>query len=206
MSELLESKPGEIYALIPKVAADIGAISKDGENAQQKYKFRGIDAIYQESHRAFIKHGIFTVPRVVKIEREERLSTNKKTLLYTILTVKYTFFAPDGSFIECVTVGEAMDSGDKSCNKAMSAAHKYAILQVFTIPTEEPKDTEDETHEVEGKCCSLAEFALLMANTLTIEELQAIWVRYSKDIPKDQLEAFTAEKDIRKKELQKEGE
>lgn len=43
-------------------------------------------------------------------------------------------------------IGEAMDSGDKSCNKAMSAAQKYAFLQIFCIPTEEPKDTENETH------------------------------------------------------------
>jgi hypothetical protein len=48
-------------------------------------------------------------------------------------------------------IGEAMDSGDKSANKAMSAAQKYALLQVFCIPTEEPKDTENETHTVEPK-------------------------------------------------------
>jgi hypothetical protein len=44
-------------------------------------------------------------------------------------------------------IGEAMDSGDKSSNKAMSVAHKYAFLQVFAIPTEEQKDPDGETHE-----------------------------------------------------------
>jgi hypothetical protein len=51
----------------------------------------------------------------------------------------------DGSSIEVVTVGEAMDSGDKSCNKAMSTAQKYAIFQVFAIPTEELKDSDDDS-------------------------------------------------------------
>ncbi len=67
------------------------------------------------------------------------------------MDVQFTFYAPDGSSVEVVTVGEAMDAGDKSSNKAMSAALKYALLQVFCIPTEEPIDTENETHEVAAK-------------------------------------------------------
>ena len=49
-----------------------------------------------------------------------------------------------------------MDSGDKSSNKAMSAAQKYAFLQVFCIPTEEPKDTENDTHDVKHKTDGLS--------------------------------------------------
>jgi hypothetical protein len=46
-----------------------------------------------------------------------------------------------------VVEGEAMDSGDKSCNKAMSAAQKYVFFQVFCIATEDgDKDTESHTH------------------------------------------------------------
>ncbi len=45
------------------------------------------------------------------------------------------------------TYGEAMDSGDKSTNKAMSAAYKYAAMQAFCIPTEGDHDTENQTHE-----------------------------------------------------------
>jgi hypothetical protein len=46
------------------------------------------------------------------------------------------------------TYGEAMDSGDKSTNKAMSAAYKYAAFQSFCIPTEGDNDSENQTHEV----------------------------------------------------------
>lgn len=65
--------------------------------------------------------------------------------MYSILTIRYTFYAIDGSSIEVVTIGEAMDSGDKSCNKAMSTAQKYAFFQVFAIPTEELKDSDDDS-------------------------------------------------------------
>jgi hypothetical protein len=140
-----------IYTAIPAVMGEIGAIGKDRKNPQQGYQFRGIDDIYNAVNAALVKHGVFCVPFMEDMKREERQTQKGGTLLYTILTMRYTFFASDGSSIEAKTVGEAMDSGDKSCNKAMSAAQKYAFLELFCIPTEEPKDTEEETHEVKGR-------------------------------------------------------
>ena len=56
------------------------------------------------------------------------------------MKIKYTFFATDGTFVSATMAGEAADSGDKASNKAMSIAHKYALLQVFCIPTDDAKD------------------------------------------------------------------
>lgn len=145
----------EIFKKIPEVMAEIGAIGKTRNNPQQGYKFRGIDEVYNAVNAALSKHGIFCAPTVLSMSREERQTKTGGTLLYTILNIKYTFYASDGSFFDCVTVGEAMDSGDKSCNKAMSAAQKYAFFQVFSIPTEEHKDTELESHEIKGKKSSV---------------------------------------------------
>lgn len=138
----------EIFQKMPKIMACIGHIGKDKKNPQQGYKFRGIDDVYNAVHAKLSEHGVFCVPQVLTMQREERKTAKGSTLLYTILEVKYTFYASDGSSVEAQVVGEAMDSGDKSCNKAMSAAQKYAFLQIFCIPTEEAKDTENETHEV----------------------------------------------------------
>jgi hypothetical protein len=44
-----------------------------------------------------------------------------------------------------------MDSGDKAANKAMSVAHKYALLQALCIPTEEMADPDRESFEVAKK-------------------------------------------------------
>jgi hypothetical protein len=41
-----------------------------------------------------------------------------------------------------------MDSGDKASNKAQAVAHKYALLQVFCIPTDDLKDPEYDNHEL----------------------------------------------------------
>jgi hypothetical protein len=142
-----------IYHAITQVMSEIGAVGKTHTNTQQGsgYKFRGIDDLYNATQAALIKAGVFSVPTVLEVTREERTSKAGGLLLWTTLKIKYIFYAGDGSSIEAVTMGEAMDSGDKSCNKAMSAAQKYAFLQVFAIPTEESKDTEHETYEVGKK-------------------------------------------------------
>lgn len=124
----------QIHELLPLAAADVGAIGKDSKNVQQNYSYRGIDAVLNAVHEVFCKHKIVAVPTVIDSKREERPTKTGGTLIYTILTVRYDFFAPDGSSIPAVVIGEGMDSGDKSSNKAMSAAYKYAVGQMLSIP------------------------------------------------------------------------
>ena len=100
---------------------------------------------------ALVKHKVFVVPEVLEQTREERTSAKNTTLLYSIIKVKYTFYAEDGSSVSATVIGEGMDSGDKATNKAMSIAFKYACFQVFCIPTEEMVDPDAEVHEVESK-------------------------------------------------------
>lgn len=144
----------KIYQLIPKIMSEVGAIEKTrrpAAGAGVSYAFRGIDDIYFVLQPLLHANGVFFVPTVLKVDREERKSNSGGTLNYTILQIKYTFFADDGSFVEAVTVGEAMDTSDKSSNKAMSAALKYAVLQVFCIPTHEDNDTENANHEMKPR-------------------------------------------------------
>jgi hypothetical protein len=117
----------------------------------QNYNFRGIDDVYNSIHPLFAKHGVFSVPQVLEDRTEERTTSKGNTLIYRVLKVKYTFFANDGSFVESVVMGEAMDSGDKASNKAMAAAHKYAIIQILSIPTNDDKDPEIDSYELNDK-------------------------------------------------------
>jgi hypothetical protein len=137
-----------IIQLIPIISKQIGAIGKNQENKGQKYWFRGIDDVFFAVNPIFAEHGMVCVPKVLESIREEHTSSSGKALFCTFLTVQFTFYAPDGSSIEVVTVGEGMDSGDKSAYKALSGAMKYAILQLFCIPTEEAKDPETENHDL----------------------------------------------------------
>lgn len=142
------SEPQLIFAAMSRVMGDVGHIAKNRKNTSQGYAFRGIDDIYAALQGPLVKHGVFCVPQVIESTVVERQTKNGGTLIYTTLKVAHRFFASDGSSVEAVTIGEAMDSGDKSSNKAMSAAIKYAFLEVFCIPTEGDNDSEGQTHEV----------------------------------------------------------
>ena len=141
----------EIYQAIIGVMADIGAIGKDKKNAQQGFKYRGVDDVMNALQPVMVQHGLFVVPEIIDQKREERQTNRGGNLIYSVCTVRYTFYAKDGSSVQGLVVGEGMDSGDKATNKAMSIAFKYACFQVFCIPTEEMKDPDAEVHEVTPK-------------------------------------------------------
>lgn len=147
----MEKTTGKIYQQIPKIMGDISPISKDKKNTQQGYNFRGIDDVYNELSKVMAKHGVFTVPDVLEDWTEERVAKSGSAIIYRRLKIAFHFFADDGSFVTSKVIGEGMDSADKATNKAMAVAHKYALLQVFAIPTAEDKDPEHQSHEVKPK-------------------------------------------------------
>lgn len=134
-----------IYQAIHGVMDEVGAIGKNRKNQQQGFMYRGVDEVMNALQPAFVKYNIFVVPEVLDQTREERTTKNGGQLLYSILKVKFTFYADDGSNVSAVVVGEGMDSADKASNKAMSVAFKYACFQVFCIPTEEMVDPDSQT-------------------------------------------------------------
>lgn len=136
----------QIHNKIIACMRDVEAIGKNKRNQQQGFSYRGIDDVYNALNPILSKHGVFTAPEVVSISREQ-VTSNKGTLLhYSIVTMKHKFYAEDGSCVETVVVGEGMDSGDKATNKAMAIAHKYALFQIFCIPTEDVVDPDSEAH------------------------------------------------------------
>lgn len=129
-----------IYTAIIGVMKSINAIGKDRKNQQQNFAYRGIDDVMNELHGALADNGVFVVPEVLNEERSTGKSKSGGELYYTRLKIRFTFYAGDGSSVSAVVIGEAMDSGDKASNKALSIGLKYAMLQVFCIPTEDEKD------------------------------------------------------------------
>lgn len=141
----------EKIAAVTLAMSKVG-ISKSRKNSQGSgYMFRGIDDVYGALSPLLAEHGLCILPRVMSRTVTEQQSKAGGLLFYTVLHVEFDFVAAeDGSKHTVCTVGEAMDSGDKSSNKAMSAAYKYACFQAFCIPLEGDNDTENNTHEVQA--------------------------------------------------------
>lgn len=140
-----------VFSAIAAVMSDVSkeGIGKDRRNDTQGYKFRGIDDVYNALAPVLAKHDLCIVPSVLSREVVERKNQKGNALFYVTCQVEFTLIcANDGSSIKAVTYGEAMDSGDKATNKAMSAAYKYMAMQTFCIPTEGDNDADQTTHEV----------------------------------------------------------
>ena len=115
----------------------------------QGYNFRGIDDVYNVLSPLLAKHGLCILPRALSREVSTHITPKGGTLFYVAVEVEFDFVASeDGSKHVVKTFGEAMDSGDKATNKAMSAAYKYAAFQAFAIPTEGDNDADAHTHEI----------------------------------------------------------
>lgn len=141
---------GAILAVMEAMARK--GIGKDRENRQQGFAFRGIDDVYAALCDELVAAKLLMLPRVTERTSEERTTKNGGLLIYAMLKVEYDLIsAEDGSKTTICTVGEAMDSGDKASNKAMSAAYKYAAIQAFCIPTVGSDDADAEHHEPEPR-------------------------------------------------------
>lgn len=142
-----ETRPGGIYAAMVAVMADIEPIGKAQENREQHFRYRGIDDVYNMLQPLMAKHGVFMTINVRDRAVTERSTKAGNAMQCVALTVDYAFFHTDGSFVECTVIGEGRDTADKATNKAMAAAHKYALLQTFCIPTDGQDDPDRETPE-----------------------------------------------------------
>jgi hypothetical protein len=145
----VSDKPN-VYACIAAVSAEIAktGIGKERNNQAQGYKFRGIDDVYNALAPLISKQGLVIVPRILSRTCVERAGKNGGALFYVTVEAEFDFISShDGSKVTARSFGEAMDSGDKATNKAMSAAYKYTAFQTFCIPTEGDNDADAHTHE-----------------------------------------------------------
>lgn len=141
----------QVYKAINAVQRSLAThgISKDRRNQAQGYNFRGIDDVYNALAPLLAENGLCILPRVLSRSCEERQTAKGGVMFYTTVEVEFDFVAAeDGSRHTVKTFGEAMDSADKSTNKAMSAAYKYCAMQAFAIPTEGDNDADAHTPEV----------------------------------------------------------
>lgn len=177
----------KVYEAINNVSNELLAgIKKDSVNQHQRFNFRGIDAVYNALAPALVKHKLVILPRMTERTVEERASARGGALFYVTVRAEFDFVSSeDGSKHTVTTYGEAMDSGDKATNKAMSIAYKYAAFQAFCIPTEETSiDPDAEVHDVVSKeeMENRKQFLLQRAEKCqSTDELAKLWKSISND-------------------------
>lgn len=176
----------KVYQAIAAVMLDMSkvGIGKDKTNSQQGFKYRGVDDVMNVLAPMLSKHGLVILPRVLKREMAERVSASNKALFYVWLDIEFDFVAVEDGSKHTVgpLIGEAMDSGDKASNKAMSIAYKYACFQAFCIPTEADNDPDAQTHDVAPKAQPAWDGKMVVGFSKNYKE--SLW----RDIPQDFLD------------------
>ena len=178
----------KVYEAIALVTASLAkeGISKDRKNEAQGYKFRGIDDVYNALAPFLAGAKLCILPNVQERLVVERVNAKGTILLYVTVKVDFAFVsAEDGSDHHVVTYGEAMDSGDKATNKAMSAAYKYAAMQAFCIPTEGDNDADSTTHTLAKPAIDYTKHLLALAAAPSMSDLQAVFTTAYKEAQRD---------------------
>lgn len=147
------AQPGKIFAAVPAIMKAVGAVGKDRTNTSQGYKFRGIADVYKATQQVMAEHGVFVTPHHIIDDTCQEVTSAKGAAGYHVRQrVQYRFYADDGSWFQCEIVGEAIDYGDKATNKAMSVGMKYAQIETFSIPEDNPElDPESADHDLKPR-------------------------------------------------------
>lgn len=130
---LFPSSIPTVHQAIGYVVRDLRGVGKDQQNTDQRYRYRGIEDVLKALHPVLGQHGVFIVPHVIERLYEDVTSTKGTKGRLVNLHMSYEIFGPRGDRVLADTWGEALDYSDKGTNKAMTAAFKYMLCEVFAI-------------------------------------------------------------------------
>lgn len=107
-----------------------------------KYTFAAESDLIHKVRGAMVENGVTVSPIAVShigsVELTSKTGT-RGSLVRFALTYRFAH-SPSGTHIDVQTLGEAMDYGDKACNKAMTIGLKYALRQFLLIETGDDPD------------------------------------------------------------------
>lgn len=145
----IESEPSastdhsNIHTAMNAVMQEVRYVRKqktDGLN----YTYAGEAKIIDVVRASLVRHGIVMYPVSVDDLRSENYLTSQGKSMNRVIS-RFTFefvHAPSGTSQRVMVIGEGADSGDKSANKSMTTAKKYALLQSLLLRTgDDPDET-----------------------------------------------------------------
>ena len=136
----MTTKHENIYAALAAVMEEVGYVKKQ-RSAGLNYSYAGEAALIEALRPAMVEHGVFVhVLRYFNIAQTSYTTAKGTDMTRTVLQAVIRFAHEGGTFLDVESAGEGADSGDKSVNKAMTGAYKYALRQTFCIETGDDPD------------------------------------------------------------------
>lgn len=131
-----------------RVRRDIRGIAKREkyDALGTKFNFRGVDTVVNVFGPVTLKHGINIMSSRVEATYGEKLTKNGGKMRECCVLVTWTIMGPMGDTFTLQTMGEALDTADKSTTKAQSVALRTLLLGFGLTPTD---DTEPDADRIE---------------------------------------------------------
>lgn len=167
---------GKVFAAICQVADTLraeGIGKRKGDGL--RFAYRSIEDVLFSLSPLLVKARLCIYPVRIEQINHQILPTNKgssQRLVQLLITYRVSC-AEDGSYVDCQSIGDGMDTSDKATGKAMSYAYKSLMFQLFCIPVQGQPDP-DATQDVELSDAALDEAALDAASK-GVAEYQKFW-------------------------------
>jgi hypothetical protein len=142
MSQTTAQKPG-LYPRLAAITAAVGWVAEDGKHFQG-YRYASKDAILAALKPLLQQYPIAIIPRVVKREDiEAGQSRQGNPITLTRIEVEYTLVDPETGEVATIPWwGEALDGEGKGLTKALAAALKTFVINLFQIPCGDEEEPE----------------------------------------------------------------
>jgi hypothetical protein len=177
---MTSSRPKTLAGRISAIAAEAGAIGRDGRNTQQGYDFTSEAAVKRVVNPLLERHGVAVLFLGVEgpIEWEQRATRNGAAQYVARAVIAYRVVntdTPDDAF-DLRLAAEGIDSGDKALPKLYTMAQKNALLNIFDLVRGDDPDAETppETMHVQPIGQHAAERFLDAATLAGVENLEAL--------------------------------
>ena len=151
MTEKIKHK--NVYEAILAVMQESEYVQKE-RKGQLNYSVKSEEAVLKELRPYIVKHGLVILPVEIKdIHHSQIEKTNSRGNVSIWKGTKATHVfrfvhAESETLVDVSVFGEGEDVGDKSCNKSMTVAKKYALLSSFLMITgDDPDYTSSEEME-----------------------------------------------------------
>lgn len=140
-----------LLAKLHRVAEAITNIEKNGRNDFQKYDFVQAVDVVRTVRELLFKERVIVLPAAGNARHHEYQASRGGAAFLTTVDLGYRFMDIDsGALIEVPWVGVGADTGgDKGIYKAYTGGLKYALLNLFLVPTGE--DPEGDSVSVSGE-------------------------------------------------------
>ena len=131
----------KIFPALMKARESMGAVSKDGFNDFNKYKYSNLESFMKVVSPPLSANGLQLVTSVPSIIHT--FDGGKEGKNRIVLTLALRLIHTSGQWVEVDSIGEGVDPLDKATYKAITGGRKYGLACLFDLVTSDDPERFD---------------------------------------------------------------